>query len=238
MAHDNKAFNKAMREWEKLHEQKAYSLPKSLGKTAILLPFDHTRPFSEGVFNRMRRGAMQLADVTLARTSVEPEVVLNASRSDIESVLCDPEISSIIYLGRGSLSAIQLECWDGKRDFFTWKDVARSADHLKMGPISQLQCGGRSNDLNVPLGTFAASDPRAVYIPRGYVSNHTPVTRVAQKLVPLTNSQIIDLDYIVTEFARCPYSMKDSGHLLFDRLRDRLASDGPVETAKKVLAMR
>lgn len=168
MAGDKKQFKYAFAQWQTLKLEGALSYPPELGKTAIICSY-HSEEVDDHAVRRgardvkiFRKEALKLADWVI-EDGHEVEVVLDAQKSDIESILKDPTISDIYTIGHGCLSSIYLS--GNEPDTYDWVDVYRDSDHLKEGVFVQRHCGQTSRDLSVPLGLFAVSNAENVFAP-------------------------------------------------------------------------
>ena len=147
-------------------------MPSGLGKLAIIVsrvpdhnstltPREQHQAFLEEAERLKQERAEQHQDVVIRRIAVA---------SDMKFDFGDPEVTDIILIGHGSISAM----WtDGGRNF-DWRMAARSARSLKQGKVEQRMCGNLptkkfTNGLggvieelphrySVPLGTFAVSN--------------------------------------------------------------------------------
>jgi hypothetical protein len=162
MPGNRKLFNGAIEKWEILAKEDHFSVPPEIGKTAIVSSFftDEPPDTETGITElaSFRNEAHELANrVYLAGGT--PELAIDATRGDIDSLIQDPEVASMYVIGNGSLSSLLL----GVKDYYDWKNVADATTHLKQGNFVQRQCGGLTRILNVPLGLFAVRDPRSVH---------------------------------------------------------------------------
>jgi hypothetical protein len=85
---------------------------------------------------------------------------------DIGFHLADRDVSDLVLIGHGSISCF----WtDGKSRNYDWRDVSKSANHLKTGIIEQRICGHLPEKvkLHVPLGTFALANLENLYAAPG-----------------------------------------------------------------------
>lgn len=173
MASDRQQFERAIDNWENLHDQHAYSMPAELGRTAIICSYYKLGHDEESKNSKQnlkdikifRKEAMKYGDMIIENGG-EVEVILNAQPQDVAEVVKDPYISHIITIGNGTLSTffIDQSSVDGQID---WRYIAAKADHLKTGNFIQRHCGAYSRNLSVPLGAFAVYDHRNVYAPVG-----------------------------------------------------------------------
>jgi len=162
MASDRQQFRLAVEKREAFFAGEYFSVPPEIGYTAIISSFftdeepDTERGDTE--LESFRSEAYALADRVVA-TGGTPELAVDASREDINTIIKDPNISSMYIIGNGSLSALIL----AERDYYDWINASDATDHLKLGSFVQRQCGGLRRALNVPLGLFVVSDPINVH---------------------------------------------------------------------------
>lgn len=174
MASDLQQFDRAAAHWQHLHNERAYSMPAGIGRTAIVCPYYSAGSWSlrsekapipdHREIKELSKEALKIADLLVAR-QYEVEVILNAQAADITDTLQDPAISSIITVGHGTLSGLTID----ENTEYDWLDVAQNSDHLKTGSFIQRHCGTFGRILSVPLGTFAVSDHRNVIAPLGVI---------------------------------------------------------------------
>lgn len=158
MASDRQQFQRAQARWEALHEAGAYSVPDSLGATAILVSYLPNYSPGESEIRGFTQEAYALADSERNRGR-EVEVILDADGDDMTAVLREPSISRVVTIGHGALSYFNIanDPDPAKRESirYSWRDVSKNADHLKTGLFVQRHCGHAAEQLSVPLGSFA-----------------------------------------------------------------------------------
>jgi hypothetical protein len=198
MASDRIQFERALERWEELHNDRAYSVPIDIGKTAIVVSFDETFSSTETEKREFTKEAQKLA-ASEQRHGRDPEVLLDASGSDIKSVLRDPSIANIVTIGHGALSYIYISngTHQGFRGHvgeannrYDWRNVSRDADHLKSGYFVQRHCGNAVRKLSVPLGSFAMTAHNSVLA--SVNTDFNPVLRprsIWSQLSPLPSSR-------------------------------------------------
>lgn len=160
MASDRSQYNRALRRWDSLHDQQAYSAPVNDGDVAILYS-DYVmgnKDEKEIEWNAFREEAYNIATLLGAR-GISSEVFDAFTLDDAAEVLADPDFSSIVVIGNGNLS----ETYAHGGTSFDWRFVAEHATHLKTGRFTQRHCGQAIRELSVPLGTFALCDHSSVY---------------------------------------------------------------------------
>lgn len=158
MAGNRKLYGRAVAKWEGFAKEGNFSVPKEIGKTAIITslftdePIDTERGVTE--LESFRNEAHALAERVVAQGG-RPELAIDASRGDIDQLIKDPEVSDMYVIGNGSLSNLILD----ERDYYDWVNASNATDHLKLGSFIQRQCGGLTRETNVPLGLFVVSSP-------------------------------------------------------------------------------
>lgn len=164
MASDKSEFGVAFDKWQSFQDDGLFSDPVETKGVAVLLPFDYGGPY-KGVesFKALRSEAHKIADA-LHVTGHDVTLAVNAEERDFSQVMAEPSISSVIVIGHGCLSAVEMPDPLRRLD---WVDVSRMATHLKTGRFLQRFCGGLHRDLNVPFGAFAMSKHSDVYAPVG-----------------------------------------------------------------------
>lgn len=162
MPSDRQLFRRAKNKWESLREERSFSLPAELGKTAIISSsFTDEPPDTETGITELeafRNEALELAKRIQANGG-RTELAIDAARSDITDLIQNPEVTTMYMIGNGSLSNLII----AERDYYDWFDVSAATTHLKQGNFIQRQCGGVTRIFNVPLGLFVVSDPRNVH---------------------------------------------------------------------------
>ena len=210
MASDRQQYREALREWDSLRAVGAFSSPPELGCVAIICSLHEVEaePGSEASAyvtendpEIFRAEAFAIADELMA-VGRQPFVAINASPDDFSDVLTDPSFSDVIVIGHGDLSGVAMDNPDN-RDAFDWKDVARTADHLKKGQFVQRHCGKHTRALSVPLGLFAVSDHRSVIAPAGEYFAPTDLHHPHNSLLRSV-SQALRMSYKQVK-ARFPY---------------------------------
>lgn len=196
MASDKQQFERATQKWERLQADKAFSVPRHMGRTAIVYSTffglnDEEKENDRFLFSKEADDLRK----RLSRHKRRSFIVEEVTGDDMRYILTDPMVSSVVSIGHGALSYMYLDngvmIRDGKQiqnDRFDWRDVAESADHLKTGIFTQRHCGNFSRRLSVPLGCFAMTAHHNVYAPVGqYFSvedlqdplNESPARRAA-----------------------------------------------------------
>jgi len=232
MASDRAQFRQASEKWNTLSREKSFSVPAELGSTVIVTPYDHSMVSPLESFDRFEKQASRLAQFIFEQSGVEPIMAPNASRSDIESIYQDPSISTIYFIGRGTLSSIG--SLDGP---ITWKDISESSDHLKTGRTYQLFCGWQPNTLNVPLGMFGMDDHRKTYAPSGrYIRSRKDPVKLSIGLASAVDTETISYDALKARFPQMKqYTGRSHLSLKADRVEHHLRSGSLAEVALRHL---
>lgn len=198
MASDRQQFERARLKWRELEKSGAFSMPERIGKTAIIVSTSHVRDISDESRQEIeifKREARHLADTERARNR-RVEVISTMSAMAITEVMQDPEFSTIVTIGHGSLSYLYID--NGKKDDskrnnrYDWRDVARDSTHLKTGFFVQRHCGNPVRHLSVPLGTFGLAQPNNILAPvnEGFLPDSLPDSifdRTGLRWLPTSN---------------------------------------------------
>ncbi len=160
MAGDRSQFNQALRRWDRLHDEKAFSVPNEIGDVAILcsgfgLGDDRLAALEVRSFEAE---AERIADVVHSR-GIGVAVYHKFTQHDAIEVLTDPTFSSVITIGNGNLSEAYVDDDNG----IDWQFVSLASNHLKTGRFTLRHCGQAIRNASVPLGTFAMSDHSDVF---------------------------------------------------------------------------
>lgn len=211
-------FNSAMRKWERLHEEQAFSVPVDQSRTILLTPYDPSKVSPVVTLERLKAQTLQLADHLLHENpSHGVDVALDATSIDFERTYTDPRYARVIILGRGSIGSVET-----RDKLITWREIGTIADHLKTGTTHQLFCGGTPAHLNVPLGIFGASDHRNVLVPtkgRRYIPNKENARVTLTRLNPASSNNQVTKEYVQEHYPTgVDFSFADHAHLLIDRL--------------------
>lgn len=101
---------------------------------------------------------------------------------DMQLDFANPEISDIILIGHGSISAL----WGEARRNFDWRLAARAAKNLKQGKIEQRMCGDWPNKrpFDAESPTHDPRDSYTVALGTFAVTNFTNVIAAAGKVIP------------------------------------------------------
>jgi len=174
MANETVRFKRALKKWDTLHAEKAYSAPVESGAVAILASDraladekgeQASKEDIEEATNERQaflEEAQRIAE-TLTAEGVDNQIFPAFTMENVTDVLADRSISSVITIGNGNLS----EVWAHQGLYISWDFVADNATHLKTGYFIQRQCGQLAYHLSVPLGTFALTDHSNVFAAHG-----------------------------------------------------------------------
>lgn len=157
MPGDRKIYRNALMKWDRLHRQKAYSVPEALGTTAVFWSHQGNGERETADAAEFHAEALIIAD-RLWIQGRTTEIVANGQRGDLHHIFRDEQVASVITIGHGALSHLYLVPYIEGEDEeyrYDWLDVSEQADHLKTGTFVQRQCGHRSRQFSLPLGTFA-----------------------------------------------------------------------------------
>ena len=202
MASDKVNYSIALDKWQSLHHEGLFSVPPENGGVAVLLPYEDRDNDYEGFesYDALSSEANILADA-LHKVKHEVMLAVDATEADMEYVLDDRSIASIIVIGHGCLSSVYASNENGR---FDWFDISRMSTHLKTGKFIQRFCGGLYRDANVPLGMFAMDSVSKVLAPVG--KNFTPSSlhdRENQKIKPVSRKDMLTYRGIKKAFPKC-----------------------------------
>lgn len=170
-AYDKEA-ERSYQSWLRHLEKGHFSLPRELGKLAIVASFGtvENSKFSpqkqRDVF--MEEGEWLQEEYIRGGDYDEVELYQAPDARVIREILRDREVSGVVLVGHGGVGHIILP----HGEFFGWQDVAtesmRRRGHLKLGDFVQRTCGHiPPSGLTVPLPTFAVADQRKIRMPLG-----------------------------------------------------------------------
>lgn len=191
MASDKIQFERAQTRWQVLANDQAYSVPRDIGNTAIIVSF--YEGFSADIPTELKEFADE-AKVLATEVQLgggKAEVVTDATGHDITRILRDPDITDIITIGHGALSYLYVENglrYNELNNRYDWRDVSHNADHLKTGRFIQRHCGNASRRLSVPLGSFAMQAQNWVIAATNKSFNPTSVYDPGLNWVPTSAS--------------------------------------------------
>lgn len=176
MASDRQQFNRAYGKWQALCDAERLSVEVTDGITAILTsdyPFNAEKDncsdkyvSDENDWWVFEIEGKELAD-KLEEKGMHTELLKGATASDLDSVIADPEVTTIYTIGHGSISDIVLR--GAYRGVYDWRRASEVSTHLKTGAFIQRQCGIFRRKLNVPLGLFVMHDASQVLAATGDV---------------------------------------------------------------------
>lgn len=234
MASDRQQFHTALRKWDQLQADAQFSVPDDRGELAILLPYNHAKhAATEKVetFDYFARQTLRLADHIVKKHGRTPKVALDATEVDFKEMSTDPHISSVIVIGKGTLSSIEAPTPSG---LITWKQLSEGADHLKTGSFHHIACGGVRKNLNVPLGTFLMADHRLVHAAvHTYLPARVRPVKALNKLSPISTQQRMDLTYVKEHFPFANYYSRTDELLAFADRIEKHARSGTLGEAMK-----
>ena len=172
MARDRRRFQDAYYKRMEMLEAGSIGAPVAEGIAVILCSYysdwgddEKAETHAREDIRTFRKEAYSLVSL-LGRLGTVAEVILDATKADIDYILGDPSVASIYTIGLGNLSSLLLP--GAYNDIYDWTDVADAADHLKTGFFVQRHCGNLVREFNPPLGMFAVADLRNVIAPVGY----------------------------------------------------------------------
>lgn len=177
MASDRQQFKRASEYWECLQNERLFSVSPEVGYTAVIVASKFDREFLkqeecdaddiEYYLREHERFQHEAFDIQrqLEADGAKAVVLEPASFQAFNDAIADKSISSIITIGHGDISGIEIEDDEGGRFIYDWRDSLYSLDHLKLGYFIQRHCGMTNRDMPVPLGLFCMADHRNVIAP-------------------------------------------------------------------------
>ena len=105
----------------------------------------------------LKHEAERLA-ASITSGQADATIVTMPTKAEVASLVQDPTVTDLIFLGHGSLGSFDLT----QNVRLAWPDLARYADHLKQGSVVQRTCALFTRPVNVPLGTFIVNDHRNI----------------------------------------------------------------------------
>ena len=199
MPSDAIQFRGAMEKWERMRESSRLSVPRDIGKTAII--FSRFSLFTDSDANRREVAAFaneaERFQHNLSTLGRQTKVIEGITYDSLtEEVLTDKSVSDTIVIANGSLSYVYGD--DAKT--IDWQTVAVQSDHLKQGYFVQRFCGHYIRRLSVPFGTFAVTDHRNVYAPLGKYFAPEINPRDEDLLEPVTDRAQLSIQHIKNSF--------------------------------------
>ena len=169
----------------KQHEQHAemlrganFGIEDSQGMLAILVCPPITRA---GKYDLLTEEALRVADREAAVRGMARVILIESpSHEETLDVIADPTISSLAFIGDGTLGAFRLSPATHEKmpTWLSWYELLPAAGHLKTGTIEQRTCthiDGTGRQIRMPLGTFIVADQTKIRLPE-------PGTRVSDFL--------------------------------------------------------
>jgi hypothetical protein len=169
MASDSNQYERALTQWHELRKQREFSVPSNIGTVAIFYTqavYD-SRLFEGGDSESVREKELEMykdeayiISDALYEEGYDVELIEGPTKLDFFDVLDDRRVSSVITIGSGSLQSLILDVKDNDIiQTVTWRDVARTMSHLKLGFFEQRQCGHiMPKCAAIPLGVLAMAE--------------------------------------------------------------------------------
>lgn len=164
MSSDRRQFAHATQKWHDLYDNNKFSV---LSRDGICTIFrSNTETFSIGddskeFFDYSDREIVQLCEAYdyLVR---DIRIIDGLTRAALMQAVQDPEVSDLVIIGHGDISAVYLDDYAEEKVHSTekidWRDISKMSTHLKLGHYIHRCCGNYLRDLNVPFGTFMLQD--------------------------------------------------------------------------------
>ena len=204
MLNNKTGYTEALADWQEKIDNSALSVAPSLGRMAILVPYDSTFDSlrePDELFPQIANLSYQFAD-RLQESGKEVDVAINAHLLDFERTLTDPNTSDIFVVGHGNISSVQIERGD-RHNRLDWRDISAFADHLKTGLFMQYMCGRLTRRLNVPLGLFAVDNHSHVLAAVGRQITPSEVAGNPDgSLSPITDKQRMEYEDVLVALPR------------------------------------
>lgn len=147
------------------------SLPEGLGYTAVICSTESTEerdsPAAAEQISHFKNETAEIAWNLYTKGRTVEDIVTD-SINDVRAVVGDEECTDIIVVGNGSYSTLWLS-----DNHLSWWNLSQMSNHLKTGEFTQRTCGhiGRTDRLNISLGTFAMANLNKLVAPVGLAIN-------------------------------------------------------------------
>lgn len=194
---DRHNYTYASEKFERLKKDRKLSVEAHEGFTAIICTEPINGTYSSDDEDKEAIIIRQEADCLikeLGERSLNPLVLWKPDNEEIDSVIADPQISSVITLGSGYLNQLITDDSDPEiRVVYDWYEASCATTHLKQGFFQQRQCGlfiDNSVGINIPLGWFVTTVVSNIYANVGKVVNPTkPLGLNAKQFTPVANER-------------------------------------------------
>lgn len=155
-------FEAQYEEWRHKLERRELGIDNDAGKWVVIYSC-----FGEPELTILHTHAQLLADKWAGQrgSSADVEIAANPTSSDLLRIVQDEYVSTMAYIGHGSLSAVRH--YEGRRwKSVCWYDFGAMASVLKQGVFEQRTCAmvGDDKQVRIPAGTFVMSDPRSLRV--------------------------------------------------------------------------
>jgi len=204
MASDKVKFETAFGRWSVLRDESNFSVPDEQGKIAVVCPFFDEADYAydepdDERYDALKNEALTVADEIMLRGR-DVHVAEHASIEDFRQVLAEPNISSIVVVGSGCLSSVQIAN-PAMKNRVDWFDLSTMTDHLKTGTFTQRMCGTLPRSLNVPLGLLTVNDHRNLLGAPGKILTTRQLNEYADRiLLPVTDEPVMSYESINAQF--------------------------------------
>lgn len=186
-----KELTKAVTKREQFLEKGKLSLPRGLGKIAIVVS-NHPNEFSSADADTQIGAFLAEADEIKSNYEADNKTVelhRKASAGILQQVLTDPEVTDITLIGHGSIG----DFWIGQ-GHFGWSDFSAASNHLKQGNIIQRVCGHYPLKTSIATGTFSVADQRNIVAPHGKtIEDINPDESLFVPVYAMANNSVEDL---------------------------------------------
>jgi hypothetical protein len=151
-------FESQYEAWRRKIDRRELGINNVAGKWVIIYSC-----FGEPELGTLRTHAQALADKWASQrdSSMHVDIAANPSYSELVAIIQDEYVSTVAFIGHGSLSAVRQ--YDARRwNSVGWYKFGEMAGVLKQGVFEQRTCAmvGDSSQVRIPSGTFVMSDPR------------------------------------------------------------------------------
>lgn len=194
MASYCKMYETALEKWHRLKNAQKFSVSDSEGVTAVIAANPYSKSYAKFYLRRIERlyaakdleeynhEASELA-IRLGQVGISTAVYYSATAEDLVEAIVDPNISSVITIGHGTLNHVEIS----DRKNFDWREASRLSNHLKLGSIVQRTCGVTPRSFNVPFGLFLVADSTKVLAAHDAIFTPTslddPINRLIQPVL-------------------------------------------------------
>jgi hypothetical protein len=190
-------FESQYEAWRRKIDRRELGIDNDAGKWVIIYSC-----FGQPEISILREHAKAIADKWARQrdSSMHVDIAANPSYSELEAVIQDEYVSTVAFIGHGSLSAVRH--YEGRRwNSVSWYKFGDMAGVLKQGVSEQRTCAmvGDSSQVRIPSGTFVMSDPRNLRAAvNHYFADTAGFDEFERHLKPVYSADGSDRDVLLT----------------------------------------